>query len=71
MARRSQRVRVAALDLELALAAGDEIRTEISAKYRRDRLDDLLAGSGLVLEDWFTDADRRFALALLRRGDLR
>ena len=31
-----QRVRVAALDLDVGFAAGEQLRTEISAKFRRE-----------------------------------
>jgi L-histidine N-alpha-methyltransferase len=67
-AQQPTRVRLAALDLDLQLAAGDEIRTEISCKYTRASVKRLLAGSGLVLERWDTDPDALFALALLRPG---
>jgi L-histidine N-alpha-methyltransferase len=53
--------------VSLSLDEGDEIRTEISCKYTRGMLEDRLAGSGLVLDEWRTDPDRLFALALLRR----
>ena len=32
-------MRIAALDLRVDFAAGEEIHTEISAKFRRDRLE--------------------------------
>ncbi len=64
--REDQRVEVAAIDLVLELAAGEEIRTEISAKFRRPSLTDELARAGLVLEHWWTDADDDFALLVAR-----
>ena len=36
---RDQRVHVGALDLEVEFAAGEQMRTEISAKFRRDGVD--------------------------------
>jgi L-histidine N-alpha-methyltransferase len=66
-ARRATRVRIPRADVDLALGEGDEIRTEISAKYTRGTLEARLPGSGLRLEQWLTDADELFALALLRR----
>ncbi len=50
----------------LTLAAGAEIQTEISCKTTRPAVEAALAGSGLVLERWFTDAEGWFAVALLR-----
>ncbi len=44
------------------LAAGETIRTEISMKYDRARLDALLGSAGLRIEHWFTDDAQRFAL---------
>jgi L-histidine N-alpha-methyltransferase len=66
-ARRALVARVPAAGVELRLAAGDEIRTELSCKYTRDSFAARLAGSGLALERWITDEDRLFASALLRR----
>ena len=53
--------------IELVLAAGDEIRTELSCKYTRESLTARLAGTGLALERWITDPERLFASVLLRR----
>lgn len=63
-ARRPVRARLAALDLPVDLAAGEEIRTEISAKFRRERIVPELASIGLQTEGWWTDGD--FALVLAR-----
>ena len=43
------------------------IRTEISCKYTRPALEGALSGTGLMLDEWRTDPDSLFALALLRR----
>ena len=64
---RQQRVRLPAIGLELELAAGEEIRTEISAKYDRASADALLAGAGFEPVDWFTDPEQLFGLVLARR----
>jgi L-histidine N-alpha-methyltransferase len=66
-ARRPLVARVPAAGIRLALAAGDEIRTELSCKYTRESLTARLAGTGLVLERWFTDPEELFASVLLRR----
>jgi L-histidine Nalpha-methyltransferase len=66
-ARRAQRVRVPRAELALALAAGDEIRTELSCKFTRSSFALRLAGTGLRLARWYTDPDALFASALLVR----
>jgi L-histidine N-alpha-methyltransferase len=66
-ARRPVVARVPAAGVEIALAAGQEIRTELSCKYTRDSLSSRLAGTGLLLERWTTDPEGLFAFALLRR----
>ena len=65
-ARRRLAARVPAARIELRLAAGDEIRTELSCKYTRDSLTARLAGTGLVVERWITDPENLFASVLLR-----
>ncbi len=68
VALRDQRVRLTGLDLELEIEAGEEILTEISCKYRREVVVDLLSAGGFELTDWLTDDDRLFGLALARRS---
>lgn len=53
---------------EVELAEGESIRTEISCKYDREALEEILAGSGFGIERWMEDADRSFALVLARPG---
>lgn len=52
------------LPLTVELAAGEGIRTELSCKFRREGLEDELAGAGLRLERFLTDPDKRFSLCL-------
>ncbi len=59
-----QTVRVEELGLTVDFAAGEEMRTEISAKFRRDRVEAELADAGLRLERWMTDPAGDFALSL-------
>ena len=59
-----QRVHVAALDLDVAFAAGEQMRTEISAKFRREGIEAELASAGLRLTHWWTDPAGDFALSL-------
>ena len=63
-ARRACRVHVAALDLDVEFARGEEMRTEISAKFTPERLEADLAASGLMLAESYTDVERYFALSL-------
>ncbi len=62
--RTDQVVRVPALDLEVPFAAGEEMRTEVSAKFRRERVEAELAGAGLRLTHWWTDPDGDFGVSL-------
>ena len=55
------------LDLRIEFAAGEEVRTEISAKFTRARLEADYRAAGLALERWYTDPDELFALSLARR----
>ncbi len=66
-ARTDHRVRIDALDLEVEVAAGEEIRTEISAKFREDGVRAELGAAGFAVERWMTDPDGDFALTLARR----
>jgi L-histidine Nalpha-methyltransferase len=61
---RKQEVVFEELYLEVSFAAGEEIRTEISAKFRRQGLEAELAAGGLELERWWPHASGDFALAL-------
>jgi L-histidine N-alpha-methyltransferase len=69
---RSQRdhtVHVRALELAVHFGEGEEMRTEISAKFTRRRLASDLGDSGLELVRWLTDSEQRFALTLSRPRD--
>jgi len=61
---RDQTVHLRALALEVDFAAGEEVRTEISAKFRRERVERELAAAGFHLADWWTDPAADFALSL-------
>lgn len=64
--RRAQTVRIEQLDLEVSFASGEEMRTEISAKFRRERLEAELGAAGLVLDRFWTDESGDFSLSLAR-----
>jgi L-histidine N-alpha-methyltransferase len=59
-----QTVTVSDLDLTVSFAADEEIRTEISAKFRRAGVETELAAAGLRLDRWMTDPAGDFALSL-------
>jgi L-histidine Nalpha-methyltransferase len=59
-----QTVRVDALDLVVSFAAGETMRTEISAKFTRSRLEAIYREAGLALVGWFTDPGEDYALSL-------
>ncbi len=61
-----QEVRLAALDVVTHFAVGEEMRTEISTKFSRPRLEAVYADAGLELVGWFTDAAGDYALSLAR-----
>ncbi|MFE2836798.1 L-histidine N(alpha)-methyltransferase [Streptomyces mirabilis] len=59
-----QTVKIPALDLAVEFADGEELRTEISAKFREEGIRRELAAAGLDLAHWWTDREGRFALSL-------
>ncbi len=65
-ARRPMTVRVSALDLTVRFAAGEELGTEVSAKFRRERVAAELAAAGFALDRWWTDPEDRFGVSLAR-----
>ncbi len=68
-ARREHTTLVRALDLPVHFDAGEEMRTEISAKFTPQRLESDLSAAGLELVRWLTDPDGLFALTLSRLSD--
>jgi L-histidine N-alpha-methyltransferase len=70
-ARREQVVAIPALDLVVRFADGEELRTEISAKFTPERLRADLAAAGLRPQLVLTDAAKRFALSLSARSEAR
>ncbi|XRQ04130.1 L-histidine N(alpha)-methyltransferase [Actinomadura welshii] len=63
---RDQDVRVGGLDLVVPFAAGEEMRTEISAKFRRERLAAELGAAGMEVAQFWTDPAGDFSLTLAR-----
>jgi L-histidine Nalpha-methyltransferase len=65
-ARREHTTLVQDLDLSVHFDAGEELRTEISAKFTPERLAGDLDAAGLELVRWLTDPQEQFALTLSR-----
>ncbi|HEV8240647.1 MAG TPA: L-histidine N(alpha)-methyltransferase [Thermoanaerobaculia bacterium] len=62
----AQTVRLGVTGETLRLLDGEEIRTEISAKYTRQRAEALLRGAGFVPRQWHTDEQGWFGVSLAR-----
>ncbi|MDT0380593.1 L-histidine N(alpha)-methyltransferase [Streptomyces sp. DSM 42041] len=63
-ARSAVTAKIPALDMTVDFAAGEELRTEVSAKFREAGVREELAAAGLALRYWWTDPCGRFALSL-------
>ncbi|MET7309058.1 MULTISPECIES: L-histidine N(alpha)-methyltransferase [unclassified Streptomyces] len=63
-ARRALTVKIPGLDLVVPFEAGEDMRTEVSAKFRKEGIRGELATAGLRLTQWWTDSADRFALSL-------
>lgn len=63
-ARSALTVKIPELDLVVSFEAGEEMRTEVSAKFRQEGVRRELAAAELELTRWWTDTEGRFALSL-------
>ena len=63
-ARSALTVKIPELDLAVSFEAGEEMRTEVSAKFRQEGVRRELAAAELELTKWWTDTEGRFALSL-------
>lgn len=54
-AREAMKVRLGLLDMTIAFEKGEEVRTEISTKFRRATVEREFAATGLKLAGWWTD----------------
>ena len=61
-------VHIPAADLSVKFANGELMRTEISAKFTRQRVDECFAQVGLRMDAWYTDDRQHFGLALAVPG---
>ena len=66
-ARTAQHVHIADLELDVSFDEGEELRTEISAKFRREGIDRELVDAGFRIDEFWTDPQERFALILACR----
>jgi L-histidine Nalpha-methyltransferase len=60
----AQTVHVPAIGLTVEFAAGEEMRTEVSAKFRRAGVEAELAAAGFAMRSWWTDSAGQFGLSL-------
>jgi L-histidine N-alpha-methyltransferase len=65
VARQAQHALIPAVGV-VRFRAGETIRTEISCKYDRRSVDDLLGGAGWRVDEWLTDDAEQFALVTAR-----
>jgi L-histidine Nalpha-methyltransferase len=63
-ARHAMTVRLPAVGMTVHYAEGEQMRTEISTKFRRTELEAELAAAGFADQTWWTDCNDRFALVL-------
>jgi L-histidine N-alpha-methyltransferase len=68
-AKGAQTVRIEGAELEIAFEDGEELRTEISAKFTRDAVERELHGAGLRLDAFHTDEGGLFGLAVASLAD--
>jgi L-histidine N-alpha-methyltransferase len=68
--KREHTTHVRDLDMAVHFDAGEEMRTEISAKFTAVRIEGDLSAAGLQQVRSFTDPDELFALTLSRAADL-
>ncbi|WIM86453.1 L-histidine N(alpha)-methyltransferase [Candidatus Mycobacterium wuenschmannii] len=61
---RAQRVRIAALNMTVEFDSGEQVLTEVSCKFRAEKVAAELADAGLRLTQWWTDAAGDFGLSL-------
>jgi len=63
---RRQLVEISELGLTVGFERSEEIRTEISTKFRREGLEGIYAEAGLEMSGWWTDPEGLYGLSLAR-----
>jgi L-histidine N-alpha-methyltransferase len=64
----AQHVRIQGADVTVTFLDGEEMRTEISAKFTREAIQEEMAGAGLHLDGFLTDERELFGVALASPG---
>jgi L-histidine Nalpha-methyltransferase len=59
-----QSAHLPAINLTVQFARGEELRTEVSAKFHRDGLAAELTAAGFALQSWWTDPERLYGVSL-------
>jgi L-histidine N-alpha-methyltransferase len=62
--RGAQTVKIPGVDLVVDFEDGEDLRTEVSAKFRPEGVRSELAAVGMEVAHWWTDREGRFALSL-------
>jgi L-histidine N-alpha-methyltransferase len=60
----AQTIEVPAIGLTVTFADGEELRTEVSAKFRRGGVAAELARAGFEMRAWWTDRNGLYGLSL-------
>ncbi len=60
----AQTVHLPGIGLTVDFAAGEEMRTEVSAKFRPEGVEAELASAGFAMRSWWTDPAAQFGLSL-------
>ena len=63
-----QQVHVPGIGITVTFATGEEMRTEVSAKFRRAGVEAELATAGFAMRSWWTDSAGQFGLSLSAPG---
>ncbi|MBA2559700.1 MAG: L-histidine N(alpha)-methyltransferase [Propionibacteriales bacterium] len=66
VAQREMLVSLPGIERSIVFESGEQLRTEVSAKFTRERVEWELASAGFSLDTWWTDTRGRFALSLAR-----
>lgn len=67
VANKPTQTRIQALEMNVAIDEGENIRTEICRKFTRSDIEKMADRAGLGLRQWFTDKNEWFALAVIAR----
>ena len=60
----AQTVKIEVLGLTVSFEKGERMSTEVSCKYTRSSVEEILSRAGMSLREWFTDDGETFSLSL-------